>query len=138
MKRIKNKIIVISIILVFILGAGFYNYLSDYYKAEPSAVELMNKDQNISIVDDENMITFKPGNSSSDIGLVFYPGGKVEHLAYIPLMQKIAERGYTCVLMKMPFNLAVFDIDAADRAFKEIAEENFLYVGRHFLGGAMS
>ncbi|HPX00098.1 MAG TPA: alpha/beta fold hydrolase, partial [Sedimentibacter sp.] len=54
------------------------------------------------------------------------------------LMQKIAERGYTCVLMKMPFNLAVFDIDAADRAFKEIAEVDFWYVGGHSLGGAMS
>ena len=138
MKKIRNKIIVISLLLVFIIFAGAYTYLSDYYKAEPAVIELMNDDKNVSIADEGNMITFKPKNSSSGIGFVFYPGGKVEHLAYIPLMQKIAERGYTCVLMKMPFNLAVFDIDAASRAFKEITEVDFWYVGGHSLGGAMS
>lgn len=137
MKKIRNKIIV-SLLLVFIIFMGAYTYLSDYYKAEPAVIELMNEDKNISIADDGNMITFKPNNPSNDIGLVFYPGGKVEHLAYVPLMQKIAERGYTCVLMKVPFNLAVFDIDAADRAFTEIPEVDSWYVGGHSLGGAMS
>ena len=60
MKKIRNKIIVISLLLVFIIFAGAYTYLSDYYKAEPAVIELMNDDKNVSIADEGNMITFKP------------------------------------------------------------------------------
>ena len=39
-------------------------------------------------------------------GFIFYPGGKVEYTAYIPLMQALSEHGVTCVLVEMPFHLA--------------------------------
>ena len=48
------------------------------------------------------------------VGLIFYPGGKVEYTAYIPLMQSLSEKGILCVLVEMPFNLAVFDMNGAD------------------------
>lgn len=46
-------------------------------------------------------------------GFIFYPGGKVEYTAYEPLMKACAQKGILCVLAEMPFNLAVFDMDAA-------------------------
>lgn len=53
------------------------------------------------------------GESSAKAGLILYPGAKVDPHAYVPLAEKIAERGYICVIAKMPFNLAFFGIDAA-------------------------
>ena len=47
-------------------------------------------------------------------GFIFYPGGKVEAAAYEPLMVTCAEQGILSILVEMPFNLAVFDINAAD------------------------
>ena len=41
--------------------------------------------------------------------LFFYPGGKVETSAYEPLMQACAAQDILCVLVSMPFHLAVFD-----------------------------
>jgi len=70
--------------------------------------------------------------------LIFYPGGKVEYTAYVPLMQACAEKGILCVLVEMPFNLAVFDINAADGIQKEYPEIEDWYIGGHSLGGSMA
>jgi dienelactone hydrolase len=38
----------------------------------------------------------------------------------------------------MPFNLAVFDVNGADRAMKEVPNIKNWYIGGHSLGGAMA
>ena len=40
--------------------------------------------------------------------------------------------------MKMPFNLAVFDINAADYAYSNFPNIKKWYIGGHSLGGAMA
>ena len=47
-------------------------------------------------------------------GFIFYPGGKVEAVAYEPLLKALASEGMLCVLVEMPFRLAVFDMNAAE------------------------
>jgi len=128
-----------SILLVLILAFGaFYIYTLDYYHATPAAVETMKQTQTVSVRQSDNMILFSPNQSSSDTGLVFYPGGKVEYTAYAPLMMELCKQGIPCVLLKMPFNLAVFDINGADRAIKALPNVKTWYIGGHSLGGAMA
>ena len=67
--------------------------------------------------------------SSTKCGFIFYPGGKVEYTAYAPLM---------CVLLKMPLNLAVLDVNAADSVFDMFPEISSWYIGGHSLGGSMA
>ncbi|MNC40977.1 Alpha/beta hydrolase family protein [compost metagenome] len=74
----------------------------------------------------------------SDTGLIFYPGGKVEATAYTPLLKQLSQNGITCVLVKMPFNLAVFDIDAAEHVYEKFPNIQKWYIGGHSLGGAMA
>jgi alpha-beta hydrolase superfamily lysophospholipase len=38
----------------------------------------------------------------------------------------------------MPFNLAVMDTDAADKAYERIADTDNWYIGGHSLGGSMA
>jgi dienelactone hydrolase len=77
-----------------------------------------------------------PGNT--DTALIFYPGGKVEYTAYEPLMIKMAQKGILCILPKMPFNLAVFDINAANKYIPGYPKIVHWYVGGHSLGGSMA
>ena len=81
-------------------------------------------------------IVFEPEGATK--GFIFYPGGKVEYTAYIPLMQACAENGILCVIVEMPFNLAVFDINAADGIQKEYPQIENWYIGGHSLGGSMA
>ena len=75
---------------------------------------------------------------SPTAGLIFYPGGKVENTAYAPLLHDLAEGGILCVLVKMPCNLAVLGMNAADGIPECFPEVTDWYIGGHSLGGAMA
>ncbi len=125
---------ILLVILIVVAGCGIY--LSDYYRADIKAIgELL--PQGTSWKELPNgTIVFEPDNATK--GLIFYPGGKVEYTAYIPLMQSCAEQGILCVLVEMPFNLAVLDVNAADGIQEEYPEIQDWYIGGHSLGGSMA
>ena len=53
-------------------------------------------------------------------------------------MAELAKKGILCVLIKMPFRLAVFDINAADGIQEQYPEIKNWYIGGHSLGGSMA
>ena len=138
MKRVL-KISLISIIALLIVIAGaFYVYTLDYYRADDTAkAALTAEDERVKILDD--MTVFAPEvNADNGTGFIFYPGGKVEAAAYAPLLSQLSQKGITCVLLEMPFNLAVFDVNAADVVYSEFPQIKKWYLGGHSLGGAMA
>jgi delta-lactam-biosynthetic de-N-acetylase len=132
------KILMISLLAVLIiLCGGFYIYTLDYYRADNTAHEVMDKSSNIETTG--NLTVFRAdATTSKNVGLIFYPGGKVEAIAYAPFLKALSDKGVTCVLVKMPFNLAVFNINAADSIIKKFPEVTKWYLGGHSLGGAMA
>ena len=127
----------ISIISLVIIGAGgFFVYVSDYYKADDTAVAIMENSANIETKDD--LIILSP-EVESDTALIFYPGAKVESIAYLPILEKIVEEcDITCILVDMPFNLAIFNQNAADGIIADHNEIDNWYIGGHSMGGAMA
>ena len=112
-------------------------YLGNYYHADEGAIAVFNADENITVsVSDNGNIVFEPQNATR--GFIFYPGGKVEHRAYEPLLAELAREGVLCVIVKMPFNLAVFDINAADGIQEQYPLIEEWYIGGHSLGGSMA
>lgn len=131
----KKKIgISLGIILLLLFGGVFY-YLTDYYKADITAEEAF---QNASylIDNDETYTVFGP--KDSEVGLIFYPGGKVDEKSYSPLLQEIANQDITVVLVKMPFHLAIFNNDAAADVINNMPNIKTWFIGGHSLGGAMA
>jgi hypothetical protein len=139
-KSVKRRLI-IAVISVFtaiaIVCGAFFIYVSDYYHALPQAQTVFSSDDSVRGEElDDGSIAYIPEKPVA--GFIFYPGGKVEHTAYAPLMKACAERGILCVLVKMPFNLAVFDINAADGVQERYPEIDKWYIGGHSLGGSMA
>lgn len=134
-KRLIPIISVITALLVVIGGFGIY--ASDYYHAD-SKVNIVAEGDTDEYTTEyiDKGIVFSPNEPKA--GLIFYPGGKVEYTAYAPLMSELAERGVLCVLVKMPFNLAIFNINAADGIREEYPQITEWYIGGHSLGGAMA
>ena len=135
----KRKIFIITtavvLTLAIIVGAcGIY--LGDYYRADHDTIGAFLPQGTTWKEEPDGTIVFEPEGATK--GLIFYPGGKVEYTAYVPLMQMCAENGILCVLIEMPFNLAVFDINAADGIQKEYPEIEDWYIGGHSLGGSMA
>lgn len=132
----KNKILAIVIVLALLFGACAF-YVNDYYRADLGAISVFSSAGKI---ERENLsdgtIVFKPDKVKA--GFIFYPGGKVEYTAYIPLMEELAKKDVLCVLLKMPFNLAVLDVNGAEGIKEKFPETENWYLGGHSLGGSMA
>lgn len=103
-------------------------------EAEPLAAVRANPD--VTITDDAAGIVLSPSDGSSDIGLVFIPGAKVDPWAYAATLQQLAaEDDITVVITKPWLNLAFFDLRPLD-AFTSLAPDIDLWMaGGHSLGG---
>ena len=136
-RKQKIRFITASAVLILAILAGACAiYLGDYYRADPDAIGAFLPQGSTWKEEPDGTVVFNPEGAAK--GLIFYPGGKVEHTAYIPLMQACAENGILCVLVEMPFRLAVFDISAADGIREEYPEIEDWYIGGHSLGGSMA
>ena len=135
---LKKKILYGIIITAVILAAACGIYVNDYYHAGEQAMAVAGSAAaDYSCQHGKDTLVFTP-TSEAEAGLVFYPGGKVEYTAYAPLMEQLAERGVLCVLVKMPANLAVLDMGAAEAHLDEFPDIENWYVGGHSLGGSMA
>ena len=85
------------------LYSGFGFYVNDYYHAQTDALEIL-KHQEVKQVN-SNLITLSP-QKTSDVGIIFYPGAKVENTAYLPLLEQLERKGYSCYLVNKPFKMA--------------------------------
>ena len=130
-KRIRRWIIP-ALLLAMILAC--FLYTADYYRADAAALQAM--ESNDIRITRTSYGWYFDGPSETD-ALVFYPGGKVEETAYAPLLSRLAENGIDVCLVKMPFHLAIFGVNAAERVMKEHAFDRW-YIGGHSLGGAMA
>ena len=137
MKKRTRIILSVCLAILFVFGVGGYAYVSDYYHADETALEAMAyQTDSVQVEQDGNVIWFVPEDPTA--GLIFYPGGKVEHTAYAPLLRACAEQGILCALVRMPGNLAVLDANAADGLQEEYPEVTAWYMAGHSLGGAMA
>lgn len=135
MKKIFNKknIIFISVIL-FLCAIGTW-YVSDYYRADESVRACLQESDSVTVTEiKEGLYLDGAGDESA---LIFYPGGKVEYTAYVPLLMELAEQGVDCFLLKMPCNLAVLGSNKAEGILEDYDYEKW-YMAGHSLGGAMA
>jgi hypothetical protein len=136
-RKRKILITIASIVIAFALAIGACAiYINDYYRTDMDAINAFMPQGTTWEEESDGTISFVPKDATK--GLIFYPGGKVEYTAYVPLMQACAENGILCILLKMPFNLAVLDINAAEGMQNKYPEIEDWYIGGHSLGGSMA
>ena len=132
-KSVQIIAVVCAAVLLMVAACGIY--LGDYYRADMNAIQAFAAEGIRTGTLPGGDLVFYP--ESAEAGLIFYPGGKVEYTAYIPLMQALAADGILCVLVQMPGNLAVLDMDAAE-GIPEMFDIDTWYIGGHSLGGSMA
>lgn len=141
MKKKIKAVLTAFLCMIIVISGGFGLFVSNGYKAENELfidnTVIVNTETGVTIsrLSDGNIV-FAPEKARA--GLIFYPGGNVEYSAYAPLLEKLSNKGILCVLIKMPFNLAVFDSNAADGIKENYPELEHWCIGGHSLGGAMA
>lgn len=136
-RKIKKGLLILLAVMLAV-SMAFGVYAGQYYHADLEAIQ----DQSLQ-VEYERMERLEDGSlvfypAEYDSAVIFYPGGKVEALAYIPLMEHLAQEGVLAVLMPMPFNLAVLAKDAAAGIPEQFPEVESWYMAGHSLGGSMA
>ena len=142
-KKFKHKgtIITLSIIGAFILAIciSFFTYVSIYYKPTENCLTYLKDSSESNVKEEKNYIVFSPKKEvTNSSGIIFYPGGKVDYRSYAHLLRNLSDNGISSVLIKMPFNLAVFKINAANNKKELLPNVTNWYIGGHSLGGSMA
>lgn len=136
-RRRRLLLLWILLAVIAVAAAATAIYAADYSRAEPLVRELLEAGTpGVRVEESAKRLVFLPEDARA--GLVFYPGGKVEFTAYVPLMLRLAQRGILCVLPKMPLNLAVLAPGTAEGIPAQYPSVGFWMIGGHSLGGAMA
>ncbi len=135
-KRILYGVVGLLVVLIgalvwFVLWAGSTNPVMD------EAIAALESDAAVT-VEQEEWIVFRPAGHTPQTGFIFYPGGRVDARAYAPLMRAVAAEGYLTIIVPMPLNLAVLDIERAAEVMAAYPDVERWAIGGHSLGGAMA
>ena len=125
----------IVLLVLAVLTGAFFWYVPDYYPADEIALEVLAQDSTITVQDD---LTILSPSYPTDTAVIFYPGAKVEAEAYLPLLEQIRQTGVTCILVHMPFRMAIFDANAAEEVMEQFPDIRHWYIAGHSMGGAMA
>jgi len=124
------KYLFLGVVALFVLiVAGFYIWSQQTYKASEELDSLV--DGNVT---ENGTVSFEPDHSNG-LGIIIYPGAKVEPGAYGYYAQELAKEGYLVVVPTVRLNFAILDGNRADAIIETYPEIKTWVVGGHSLGG---
>lgn len=130
-----KRFFAIVFITIFLLAAGFVVWAEMAAQPQQAALQALRSDEAVTVTETGGYITFTPAASQPTTGFVFYPGGRVAHKAYAPLLRQVAAQGYLVALVPVRLNLAFFDLQAAQPVLQDFPQVQTWVVGGHSLGG---
>lgn len=131
----KRVIWFVAIWLVFYV-IGAVGYFAPYYHAGETAAVAMQGSDDVSVFEVNNGMAIFFDGPGDEVGMVFYPGAKVDAKAYAPIMLSLAEAGIDCFVVNMPAHMAFFGRDRGPKLIAQYDYEKWI-IGGHSLGGAM-
>jgi len=126
--------ILLSLLIVFV---GFVVWAETPPAPMAEAFEALKSDSSAT-VSTGSWLVFNPVSNTSTIGLIIYPGGRVDFRSYAPSAHAIAAEGYLVVIPQMPLNLAVFGVNIASDVIRSYPQITSWAIGGHSLGGTMA
>jgi pimeloyl-ACP methyl ester carboxylesterase len=105
--------------------------------ADEHAAAAMQPDYKSAVSAGKNIV-ITPGSNSAQTGVIFYPGGRCESSAYVPVLRPLAATGNMVVIPNMPLRLAVLDANRASKIMAAYPDIKRWIIGGHSMGGAMA
>ena len=132
-KFLRNILIGLAVILVVaVIGIAIY---VQPLRAQESAKAAVASTETVKVIDSGDQIVFMPFKTPKT-GLIFYPGAKVDPVAYSESMRAIAQAGYAVFLEKFPLNFAIISPNRADDVIAKNSNIKTWAIAGHSLGGA--
>jgi predicted alpha/beta-hydrolase family hydrolase len=129
----------------FFLWALFaMSWLANSVRTRGVDESTLRSDSSVSVLNDTTGLTFLPGSSAQQTGLIFFCGSGIAAEAYATLLRPLAEQGFPVFIVELPYRFAPLQSHrqaALGRARGVIAthpEVANWVVGGHSLGGALA
>ncbi len=133
-RRVATGVIALAAIIII----GGLGYFSIPQPLLPEARAVLASTTEVAASREGDRYVFEPLLTTATTGLILYPGGKVDPVAYAPTARRLAEFGYLVEIVPMPANLAVLGIDRAGDVIAAHPEIERWALGGHSLGGSMA
>jgi len=130
-KRVLLGLVVVSVISTL----GFVVWANKIASPTDIALKALQSDSQVTVTQQNGFITFEPANQQTSVGFILYPGARVDYRAYAPVLRQIAGQGYFVAVVKVKLNLAIFDVNAADKVIAKYPQIEHWAIGGHSLGG---
>lgn len=133
-----RRIILIVLAAVFLITATVFSVIvftsrpavqtaETYQKTYPGTVITVAEDGGVEIL---------PENGTGDKpGIIFYVGAQIRPEAYIPLLARLAQKGYPCFIPSLSCNISLMEPAAAEPIMCAHPEIGSWYLAGHSLGG---
>lgn len=142
MRFLRGFVVGLGIVALLVIAASMVatTVATGRNAAQDVALAALESDEAVDVLQtsDNDWMVFMPTGPQPTTGYIIYPGGWVDPRAYAPLARDIADEGYTVILDPAPFNLAVADVNSANRIIDAFPEITTWAIGGHSLGGAMA
>ncbi len=138
-RKIIRRIILIFIAAVVLLSAVIIGMC--LFNSRP-AVQTVSTYQSkfhdtIINMQDDGGAEILPGSgvASKNTGIIFYVGAQITPDAYIPLLSRLSQQGYSCFIPNLTFNMAALEPKAAEAIINEHPGISSWYIAGHSMGG---
>ncbi len=110
------------------------------FAAVQPALAAMRSDADVTVTESATRIVLAPSGSAatSDVGVFFQPGARVDARAYAAVLRPLAQAGHPVVIAKQPLGIAFLALDAFDGARADQPEPTRWVLGGHSLGGTVA
>lgn len=129
-----TKLLLYGCFIAAIVVMGFIIWAGSALGPEPAALAALRSDDHVTVSLDKYAV-LQPASRKISTALVFYPGARVDYRSYAAPLRRIAAEGYLVILLPVRLNLALFDVNAADRPISAFPEIRHWVVGGHSMGG---
>ena len=106
--------------------------------ATPRALDALADGRGVDVAQSRTRLVLRPTGATSPVGVVFYPGAKVDARAYAAILRPIAEAGHLVVIVKLPYGIAFASPNAAGRVIRSERGVRRWVVAGHSLGGTVA
>jgi pimeloyl-ACP methyl ester carboxylesterase len=133
----------IGIAATLTAAAAYVGWSFVAFRATAAARAALESDARVTVTRAEGYWSFRPAGSNA-VGLIFFPGGLVDPVAYAPLAHAIANAGYTVLLVEVP-RRGAFEgaegpevFERARKAARQTAAVRRWVVAGHSRGGGVA
>ena len=114
---------------------GFLTFFHIVFPADRAATLDVFRDSRVTVEARDNRVIMSPTQDPDSVGMLYFPGARVDPYSYLYPLVDIAAEGTTVVIVDPLFNMALIDSRSVGELTRDLPEVSEWVLAGHSLGG---